>query len=326
MSDKRESGRIRPRAARSGGSGKIITLGEAILDLVFEGGRPVRAVPGGSMLNTAVSLGRLGLPVSLVSELGRDFIGGFILDFLKANGVGTAHLGLAGDGKTPLALAFLDKRRKAAYDFYRFPPARRLCGPSPDFKAGDFVLFGSHFSLEAAVRKVLVPMIEAAKRAGAIILYDPNLRRGAAGIGPLVDRNLRLADIVKGSDDDFAALFGTADPDEVFARLRRRGVRRLILTRGPKGVVLRTESLARTYDVKEVRVRSTIGAGDSFSAGVLSALHELGATRASLAGLDGPAWDAVVERGILFARDVCRSYSNFISPALASRLEGGARP
>ncbi len=326
MSDKRESGRIRPRAARSGGSGKIITLGEAILDLVFEGGRPVRAVPGGSMLNTAVSLGRLGLPVSLVSEVGRDSIGRFILDFLKANGVGTAHLGLERDGKTPLALAFLDRRGKAAYEFYRFPPSRRLSGPPPKFRTGDFVLFGSHFALEDPVRKVLLPVVEEASRAGAIVIYDPNIRRRTAGLGPLLDRILRLADIVKGSDDDFRALFGTADPDEVFARLRRRGVRRLILTRGPKDVSLRTESLARAYAVGKVRVRSTIGAGDNFSAGVLSALHELGATRDSLRGFDEAAWDRVVRRGILFARDVCRSYSNFIGPGLASRLRERTRP
>jgi fructokinase len=260
------------------------------------------------MLNTAVSVGRLGLPVSLVSEIGDDLAGRFILDFLKANGVGTAHVGIARDGKTPLALAFLDRRRKAAYDFYRFPPSRRLPGPRPDFKTGDLVLFGSHFSLDGAVRRVLVPLIERARRAGAMILYDPNIRRRRPGLMPLVDRNLRLADIVKGSDDDFLALFGTANPDEIFARLRRRGVRRLILTRGPKAVVLRTEDHARSYAVKKVRVRSTIGAGDNFSAGVLSALHELGATRASL------------------DRDACRSYGNFIGRALASKLRARTRP
>lgn len=324
--DGMKASRIEGRsAARRKGAPRIVTLGEAILDLVFKGGRPVRAVPGGSMLNTAVSLGRLGLPVSLVSEVGRDPVGGFILGFLEANGVDTSYVGLAGDGKTPLALAFLDARGKAGYDFYRLPPARRLCGPAPDFKAGDLVLFGSHFSLDRAVRRTLAPMIESARRAGAIVIYDPNLRRRAAGLGALVERNLRLADIVKGSDDDFLALFGTADPDAVFERLRRRGVGRLVMTRGPRTVFLRTDSCRRAYAVKKVRVRSTIGAGDNFSAGLLSGLLALGATRASLGRMDDAAWDAVVERGILFARDVCRSYGNFISAALASRLRTGSR-
>ncbi len=311
-------------ASRPAGKPRIFALGEAILDLVFEGVRPVRAVPGGSMLNTAVSLGRLGLPVALVSEVGRDPVGGFILEFLLANGVDTEHIGLARDGKTPLALAFLDRRGKAGYDFYRLPPSRRLRGSRPVFKAGDLVLFGSHFSLDGEVRKVLVPMVERARRAGAIILYDPNIRRRGAGFETLVDRNLRLADIVKGSDDDFRALFGTSDPDAVFAHLRRRGVERLIMTRGPKAVFLRTASCRRAYDVKKVRVRSTIGAGDNFSAGILSGLYGLGATRRSLNRLDEAAWDAVIERGILFARDVCQSYGNFISPALASKRGAGS--
>lgn len=326
MPDHEERAISTPGGARRGGTGRIITLGEAILDLVFEGVRPVRAVPGGSMLNTAVSLGRLGLPVSLVSEVGRDSVGGFILDFLEANGVGTALIRRSGNGKTPVALAFLDRRGKARYDFYRVPPRRRLSGLRPAFEPGDLVLFGSHFSLDGDVRKALVPMIARARRAGAMILYDPNVRRRGPGLMKLVDRNLRLADIVKGSDDDFLALFGTADPDEVFARLRRRGVGRFIMTRGAKSVVLRTESFRRSYAVRKLRVRSTIGAGDSFSAGILAALHALGASRASLDRLDAGSWDAVIGHGILFSRAVSRSYSNFIGPALAAKLRARFRP
>ena len=95
----------------------IYTLGETVLDILFKDGKPVSATPGGSMLNTAVSLGRMGVPVSFISEYAADTTGSIIKDFLNENGVDTSFVSNHLDGKTSLALAFLDEKNNAAYSF-----------------------------------------------------------------------------------------------------------------------------------------------------------------------------------------------------------------
>ena len=66
---------------------KIIGIGESILDIVFKNQQPVSATPGGSVFNGLISLGRLGLPVYFVSDLGQDQVGKLITDFMENNGL-----------------------------------------------------------------------------------------------------------------------------------------------------------------------------------------------------------------------------------------------
>ena len=65
----------------------VYCIGETVLDIIFSEGRPESAVPGGSMLNSAVSLARSGLKVELISEYGNDPPGDIIADFLQKNNV-----------------------------------------------------------------------------------------------------------------------------------------------------------------------------------------------------------------------------------------------
>ena len=71
---------------------KIIGIGETILDIIFRNNQPSHAVPGGSTFNTLISLGRLGVPATFISEIGKDTVGDIILDFMKKNGVSTENL------------------------------------------------------------------------------------------------------------------------------------------------------------------------------------------------------------------------------------------
>ena len=106
-------------------SRKTFTIGEIVYDIVFKNGKPISANPGGAMLNTAVSLGRLGLPVSLISELGKDKVGENIIQFLKSNNVDADNIFRFSKGNTALALAFLDDKNNASYDFYKSYPVKR---------------------------------------------------------------------------------------------------------------------------------------------------------------------------------------------------------
>lgn len=96
---------------------KVYTIGDCVLDIIFENNIPVEAKPGGSFLNSSVSLGRLGINVSLISELGNDRVGNQIKNFLLENGVDIKHISYFSDTNSNLALAFLDENKNADYSF-----------------------------------------------------------------------------------------------------------------------------------------------------------------------------------------------------------------
>jgi fructokinase len=303
---------------------RVYTIGETVLDIIFRGGQPVSATPGGAMLNTAVSLGRIGLPVSLITEFGVDLVGRMIESFLASNGVSADHVMKYKEGKTALALAFLDENNKADFDFYRPFPASRLQGRLPEFRRDDLFLFGSFFSLDLAVRDKLMEIVHMAQKAGAIILYDPNFRKAhlheLKELFPLIEENVTAADIVKGSDDDFRMILGTQDPHKIFRFIRARGCSNLILTQGPGDVIVKTEEFEKGYPVRPVEVRSTIGAGDNFNAGMLYSLYSQNVLRPALSRLEQGVWDTLIANATAFAGDVCGSYENFISPEFARRF------
>ena len=81
---------------------KVIGIGETILDIIFKNNRPHAAVPGGSTFNGLISLGRLEVPVSFISELGNDRVGDFIRDFMVENNLSTEFVDRFPDGKSPV--------------------------------------------------------------------------------------------------------------------------------------------------------------------------------------------------------------------------------
>ena len=96
---------------------KIYGIGETVLDIIFKDGQPQAAKAGGSVLNSVVSMGRMGLPVSFISEYGQDDVGILIDGFLKDNGVDTSSVHRFHDGSTSLALAFLDEKKRCTLHF-----------------------------------------------------------------------------------------------------------------------------------------------------------------------------------------------------------------
>jgi fructokinase len=295
----------------------IFTLGETIFDIIFRQNQPVAAKPGGSMLNTAVSLGRCGLKVEMMTELGQDRVGRLVLDFLSENGVSTSFIKPTAGFKTPVSLAFLDEQGNAQYSFYKNYPEDRLNFIWPEASRGDVVLFGSFYSLDQAIRPKIISFIKKARQNGAIIIYDPNIRKNhleeIRKLMHFVEENISLADIVRGSDEDFENLFGTNNPDEVFARIRENGNASLIMTRNKYGVDLLSSSLKIHVDVPEIQAVSTIGAGDAFNAGIIFGLFNKGVTVNDLVDINTELWTEMTGFGITFASEVCRSFDNYIS-------------
>ena len=293
----------------------IYAIGETVLDIIFENDIPVSACVGGSMLNSAVSLGRMHLPVSMITSIGKDKPGRMTNNFLGKNGVDTAMVTVNPDSKTTIALAFLDDQKKASYEFYQQQHSGHASWSVPNFEQGDLLLFGSVFSLRPFMRPYITQTLDAACQANVCSLYDPNFRAAHLNdldsLKPAIFDNMSKAGIVRGSDEDFALICGLSDPDEIYSAINQY-CQNLIITRGPDEVLVYTSSLKKKYAVPRLSSVSTIGAGDSFNAGLLYGLFHFTNAKGSKPQLNEDEWDMAVSNAITCASSVCLSFENYV--------------
>ncbi|MDH6356863.1 carbohydrate kinase [Parabacteroides sp. PF5-9] len=302
---------------------KVIGVGETILDIIFKENQPHRAVPGGSVFNGFVSLSRLGLPLAFISELGDDRVGKIIRTFMEENNLTTEYVNCFPIGKSPLSLAFLDEEHNAQYTFYKDYPSQRLDMDFPEINEDDLLIFGSYYALNPVLRPRIVELLQYAKERKAILYYDPNFRKAhmheAISLMPTVLENLELADIVRGSDEDFSNLFGHMPITKVYNDHIRYYCPNFIATHGAEGVNLFTKETHKHFDVDRIQPVSTIGAGDNFNAGILYGLLKYGIGHAALTTMIEETWDKIIRCGIDLASEVCQSYDNYISKEFASQ-------
>ena len=304
---------------------KIFGIGETVLDIIFKEGRPQAAKPGGSMLNGLVSLGRAGLSGIFISEYAQDDVGNLVDDFLKSNGVDTTLVHRFRDGKTVLAMAFLDEKNDAHYTFYRDFPKERLNIKMPEISQDDIVMCGSFFAITPEIRAKFVEFMQWARNSGALIIYDPNFRKSHLSelekLRPYIIENMQMADIVRGSDEDFNTVLGTDNADETYEAVSKY-CRCLVYTANSGGVFIRTPSLSKHFPVQPIKPVSTIGAGDNFNAGMVASIYRGNILKNQLESLDENEWSKIVATAVSFAADVCMSYENYISPEFALKSLG----
>ena len=274
------------------------------------------------MLNSAVSIGRGGVPVYFISDYAKDHAGEIINRFLLQNGVSTEYINRYTNGKTALALAFLDHQQNADYSFYKIFPEDRLTNFQLSVQTGDVILFGSFYSLTRSLRVKLMEFLRIARSNGAFIIYDPNFRREHLSeletLRPWILENIHMANLVRGSDEDFRYIFGASNANEAFHHVHRAGCPLLVYTRNNQGVDMITTEHSQTFTVPQIQPVSTIGAGDSFNAGIIYAiLTEF----ESLAGFTEHFWERMIGEGIRFSADVCQSLDNYISDDFAKHLK-----
>ena len=302
---------------------KVFGIGETILDIIFRNDQPQKAVPGGSVFNGLISLGRLNVPVSFISELGNDRVGDMIRDFMEDNHITTEFVDRFPDEKSPISLAFLDDDKNANYIFYKDYPAQRLEVPLPKIEKDDIFVFGSYYSLNPVLRTRMVEFLQYAQERKAIIYYDPNFRKAhaheAIRLMPTVLENLEFADIVRGSDEDFQNLYGKSDAQEVYKEHIQFYCDRFLTTHGANGVNLHTRNFTRHFDSPQIQPLSTIGAGDNFNAGIIYGLLKYDVRHADLPSLDQDTWRKIIRCGMDLASEVCQSYDNYISKEFAAK-------
>ena len=303
---------------------KVIGIGETILDIVFKNNQPTKAVPGGSVFNGLISLGRAGVDTVFISEVGNDRVGESILSFMKENGVNGDHVCVYPESKSPVSLAFLNDKNDAEYIFYKDYPNLRLDVELPKVEADDIVMFGSFYAVSPQLRNKIKELLDRARQAGAIIYYDVNFRsthkNDAIRLLPTILENFEYADIVRGSGEDFENMFGFADADKVYKNKVAFYCPQFICTNGGESVCLRTKGLSKDYQPAPLQTVSTIGAGDNFNAGLVFGLLKNRIRRADLEELTEAEWDKIIATGMAFSKEVCVSLDNYVSKEFAASL------
>jgi len=304
---------------------KVIGIGETILDIIFQNEQPSAAVPGGSVFNGIISLGRMNVNVCFISEIGNDRVGNIIKRFMEENNVSTQHINIFPDGKSPVSLAFLDENNDAEYLFYKDYPKQRLDIAFPPINEDDILIFGSYYAINPVLRDKMTELLDYAKERKAIIYYDPNYRDThkyeAMKLAPSIIENLEYADIVRGSEQDFANMYSLSDVDKIYKNKIQFYCPNFICTSGNKSISLRTKQIIKEYQVEPISAVSTIGSGDNFNAGIIFGLLKYNISYHELSNLSEAMWDKIVQCGKDFSAEVCKSFSNSISQDFAEKYK-----
>lgn len=295
---------------------RIFGLGETILDIIFQGNQVKEAKPGGSAFNTLISLGRLQQEAYLISEFGTDDSGSLIKDFMQSNGVRTDFVHqFEGGYKTPISIAHIQANGDASYNFYKDYPTQRLTKQHPDFQEGDLLVFGSYYALNPALRIQVKEILQAAKQAGAFILYDPNFRKThnheRAELLDAIKWNLEIADLVRASDEDLSNIFQCNDLEAQKSCLRNH-CQHFVITANRAGIHLQTGPQQLFVESDNIQPVSTIGAGDSFNAGLLYSFVSENIYSKNLAETELQTWQKILTTAKYFATQCCLSWDNYI--------------
>ena len=303
---------------------RVFAIGETVLDIIFKDGQPQAAKPGGSSLNAAVTLGRLGRNVEFVGEYGEDPVGDLIDNFLKENNVGTEFVSRFSDGKSALALAFLDADNNASYTFYKDFPEDRL-GTIPQVTTeNDIVTFCSIYAITREVRPQLMKFLNIARSNDSMLLYDPNFRSAhlheLEELRPFLLENFRMAHIVRASDEDLKHIFNVTDSDMAYDRVSGM-CPVLVFTANVRGVFVHSPAGKFRFPVKKINTVSTIGAGDNFNAGLVYSFIRDGIMKEDLVNLGKSDWERIITTAVDFATEVCMSLDNYISKGYAENYD-----
>lgn len=262
----------------------IICCGEALIDFLpaqtVAGAKAFQPFNGGSIYNVAIALGRLGHSVGYLGGLSEDFFGQMLVEGLVASNVDLSYVAMSARASM---LAFVNlKDGQPQYAFIDEGSAARMLSADQIAKISDDVTllhFGSISLINEPVASTLEQLAKANKDR-CIISLDPNIRPSV-----VVDRDtylarlermIALADIIKISDEDLDWIYPNADHKSYALKWLEQGAAQVIITRGGEGATAFTNSHEVDQTVEKVTVSDTVGAGDTFTAGLLASLEQQG--------------------------------------------------
>ncbi|WP_146348286.1 carbohydrate kinase family protein [Phaeobacter marinintestinus] len=310
----------------------ILCCGEALIDMIpspTDSGRD-GFVPhsGGAVFNTAIALGRLGVRTGMLTGVSTDVFGQQLSAALAASHVDTAHI-ITSDRPTTLAFVQLTDGH-ATYSFFDENSAGRMLAPDdmPELSSEVSALYFGGISL--ACEPGADAYLALLEREGdtRVVMIDPNIRPGFIADEPRyrarLDRMIRKSDILKMSDEDLNWI--VSEPlslNEKVEKMLEMGPALLILTRGGAGATgFLSDGTEVNVSAQRVEIVDTVGAGDTFNAGVMAKLSELGLlSKPALSGLSAQDASAALGFGARVAAvTVSRAGAN---PPWAGEVAGG---
>ncbi len=285
----------------------ILSCGEALIDMLPRtstlGEASFAPYAGGAVFNTAMALGRLGAPSGFFSGVSTDMLGEILADTLQASNV---DLSFCARSDRPTTVAFVKLvNGQATYAFYDEGTAGRMLALSdlpvlgPEVEA----VFVGGISLVNDPAASTYEALQAREAALRVTMIDPNIRPGfiagkEAEYRARIERMVARADIVKLSDEDLHWLEGAGDLVALARGILAKGPSVVFITEGAAGARAVTASQDRFVAAQKVTVVDTVGAGDTFNAGVLAALHQAGAlSKARLASVTDAELDSALSLG-----------------------------
>jgi fructokinase len=267
--------------ADPGSAPAVVVAGDALIDLTptttVRGQLAYEPHPGGSCLNVAVGLGRLGVPTAFLARLSSDAFGQMLRAQLADSGVQPTYF-VDTDDLTTLAAVHL-RGGQATYSFHAQRAADRglLAEHLMSLDPGAALHMGSIALVLEPVASTLDGLLQR-ETGRRVVSLDPNVR---AGLIPdrvaYLDRFegwVRLVDILKVSEEDLVWLYPRLSQDEVVAGWHAAGVPLVLVTHGERGAAASTPLASATVEAPQVAVVDTVGAGDAFMSGALAHLHE----------------------------------------------------
>jgi fructokinase len=260
----------------------IVCCGEALIDMLprrSTDDEPAFApYSGGAVFNTAVALGRLGVPVEFFSGLSSDLFGQQLRATLAESKVGSRYAHVSGRPTTLAFVHLIDGH--ASYVFYDEGTAGRMLAEDdlPALEGNvDAMLFGAISLIPEPSGSTYEALMlrEASRR---VTMLDPNIRPAFIPDREKhlarIQRMIAMADILKLSDEDLSWFGASGTPEDAIARWLDIGPKLVVMTRGSKGAIGYTKNRKVAVAPTPVKVVDTVGAGDTFNAGILASLHE----------------------------------------------------
>jgi len=287
----------------------ILCCGEALIDMLpralAEGGEGFKPVAGGAVFNTAIGLGRLGVSTGFFSSISTDLFGDFLIDELHRSKVETV---LCPRSDQPTTLAFVKLTDgQASYSFFDENSAGRGLH-NDDLPALSDAVSALHFGAISLIPEPCGSSFEAlmARNTDKVISLDPNIRPGfiknADAHRARLSRMIGMSDIVKVSDEDLDWMTNGADTQATIKTWLAQGTRLVLLTEGGDGATAFMQSGSVHQAIVPVAVVDTVGAGDTFNAGLLSSLMEQGClTKQGMQSISEDAVSLALQRAVQVA-------------------------
>jgi fructokinase len=268
---------------------QLYSIGEVLIDFIpHQKGAALKDVlsferaPGGAPANVAAAVAKYGHKASMITKLGNDAFGDFLIEQLENAGVKTDKILRTKEANTALAFVSLKENGERDFSFYRKPSADLLFTENEVnekwFGKGDILHFCSVDLVESPMKLAHKKAIDSMKKKGGLISFDPNVRL------PLWDEPqdcraailefLPQADLVKVSDEELEFITGISNIDDAIQSLFKGDVKAVVFTKGARGADLYVKDAKWESSGYKVDVQDTTGAGDAFIGGFLFKLLE----------------------------------------------------